>query len=212
MRRSLLKHEASEKSGIAAVRHRWLLPYYKSMSRRLPPLAARTVFGALSREIPNPGVAHNKVMVIDDATGHHRQLQFHEGRGGAQRGEHAGHPGLGAGRQVRRQLAGPRGAFGSIRGPPRGREPCREAYAETDGSVASPSRLRGTQYAGSVASATRSAASSPLVSGSRTPGETRENWRPVRAPASGRGYARRCPRADAPPRDARWFASSGRRR
>ena len=59
---------------------------------------------------------------------------------------------------------------------------------------------------------TRSPANSPPVSGSRTPGETRENWPPNRAPASERGCGHRSPRADAPPRDARWSASSGQRR
>ena len=63
-------------------------------------------------------IAHNKIMVIDGADGHHRQLQLHEERRGEQRREPAGDPLPGTGDEVHGQLEGP---SSSIRRSTRGR-------------------------------------------------------------------------------------------
>ena len=60
-------------------------------------------------------IAHNKIMVIDGADGHHGQLQLHQGRRGEQRREPAGHPLAGTGGEVRGQLEGPCRPFRSLR-------------------------------------------------------------------------------------------------
>ena len=61
-------------------------------------------------------IAHNKIMVIDGADGHHGQLQLHQGRREPQRREPVGDPQPGTRGQVHGQLAGPCPAFRPVSG------------------------------------------------------------------------------------------------